>query len=99
MMSWHDEYARNLQWSPAPPPPRLAPLVSGFVLGVLAMTITPLIYLWFAVPIIPGFFAVVFVLAGINHNEVRHVGEGFLAATLCGVLFVVVSYTGLLISS
>jgi hypothetical protein len=91
-MSWESERSLN---PGSPPAPRLAPLVTGFVLGLLAMTATPFVYYWMFMPAFPLVVAVLFILFGIKFTRLLHVAEGLFAAALFGVLFVAVAFTGL----
>jgi hypothetical protein len=93
-MSWESE--RDLDpGRPTSPAPPLAPLLAGLVLGLVAMAGTPFVYYWLFMPLFPLALAAVFVLLGIKFTGLRHVAEGLLAATLFGVVFVLVAFAGL----
>ncbi|SBS79173.1 membrane hypothetical protein [uncultured Mycobacterium sp.] len=94
-MSWESEYARDPGWPPASPPPPLAPLLAGFVLGLVVMTATPFVYYWMVMPLLPLVLAGVFALLSIALTPLRHVAEGLFAATLFGVVFVLIAFAGL----
>ena len=93
-MSWESEYARHPGVPPASSPP-LAPLIAGFVLGLVVMTATPFVYYWMVMPLLPLVLAGVFALLSIALAPLRYVAEGLFAATLFGAVFVIVAFAGL----
>ncbi len=91
-MSWESERARDPGAQPAP---RLAPLVVGFVLGLVATGGTPFVYYWLFAPIFPIMAGIVVVLLAIKFKQLWPVAEGLFAAAFFGVAFVLVAFAGL----
>lgn len=91
-MSWEAEYARD----PGPPPaPRLAPLLTGFVLGLVAAGGTPFVYYWLFAPIFPVMAGAVVLLFSMKFKQLLSVAEGMFAAAVFGFVFVAVAAVGL----
>ncbi|WP_445169754.1 hypothetical protein ACTXG7_10795 [Mycolicibacterium sp. Dal123E01] len=94
-MSWESEHALDPGVPEAISAPPFAPLVAGFILGLVSMTATPFVYYWFLVPALPVILAVVVLLVGMKVQRLVPVAEGLFAAALFGAVFVAVAYAGL----
>lgn len=95
-MSWESEHARDPGWPAASrPAPGLAPLLTGFVVGLVAMTATPFVYYWLFAPAYAALVGAAVAVVSIKFTRLRPVAEGVFAAVLFGVIFVLVAFAGL----
>ncbi|BBY66260.1 hypothetical protein MHEL_45030 [Mycolicibacterium helvum] len=93
-MSWEPEHCRDPGVPRASSAP-LAPLLIGFVLGLVAMTATPYVYYWMVMPLLPLVLAGAFALLSVALTPLRYVAEGLFAAVLFGGVFVIIAFAGL----
>jgi hypothetical protein len=90
-MSWELEHLQRRGWNRRAGSPVA---LIGFVVGLLAMSTSVLLYYWLFAPVATLAVTAVFALASVvarRHSErLAHVADGALAATVFAIVFAVV---------
>jgi hypothetical protein len=80
---------------PGGPPPSSRWILTGYLLGVLAMSPAPVLYFWFFAPVVPLLIAGAAVLAGVVDRRFHAVAAGSAAAAVFGAVTVFVFFIGI----